>query len=98
MKREIMITAGAAAILAVGLAGCSSNKSVSTPNGGGAAAGASQTKLLIDGQEQSGQGKGGHATTPGNVNNPSGGGGPQRPTGGTPLVRGFERGQRARAT
>ncbi|MFZ0905770.1 MAG: lipoprotein LpqH [Mycobacterium sp.] len=68
MKREIMITAGAAAILAVGLAGCSSNKSVSTPNGGVAAVGASNTKVLIDGQDQSVKGQVACATTAGSVN------------------------------
>jgi hypothetical protein len=34
MKRAVMVSVGAPAILAAGLAGCSGNKSVSTPNGG----------------------------------------------------------------
>jgi ipoprotein LpqH len=68
MKREIVITAGAAAILAVGLAGCSGSKSVSTPNGGVAAASAANTKVLIDGQDQNVKGQVACATTAGTVN------------------------------
>ena len=68
MKREVMVTAGAAAILAAGLAGCSGNKSVSTPNGGVAAAGASNTKVLIDGKDQNVKGQVVCATTAGSVN------------------------------
>jgi len=68
MKREVMVTVGAAAILAAGLAGCSGNKSVSTPNGGVAAAGASNTKVLIDGKDQNVKGQVACATTAGSVN------------------------------
>jgi ipoprotein LpqH len=78
MKREVIITAGATAIFAVALAGCSgSNKSVSTPNGGVAAASASNTKVLIDGQDQNVKGQVACATTAGSVNIAIGG-----PTGG----------------
>ena len=68
MKQEVMVMAGAAAILAVGLAGCSGNKSVSTPNGEVAAASASNTKVLIDGQDQNVKGQVACATTAGSVN------------------------------
>jgi lipoprotein LpqH len=68
MKREVMITAGAVAILGVALAGCSGNKSVSTPNGGVAVASASNTKVVIDGQDQNVKGQVACATTAGSVN------------------------------
>jgi lipoprotein LpqH len=69
MKREVMITAGAAAMLAVGLAGCSGgSKSVSTPNGGVAAASESNTKVVIDGKDQNVKGQVVCASTAGSVN------------------------------
>jgi lipoprotein LpqH len=68
MKREVMVTAGAAVVLAVGLAGCSGSKSVSTPNGGVAAASESNTKVVIDGKDQNVKGQVACATTAGNVN------------------------------
>jgi ipoprotein LpqH len=79
MKREVMVTAGAAAILAVGLAGCSGNTSGSTPNGGVAPASASNAKVFIDGQDQHVKGQVTCVTTAGIVNiaigGPSAGGG-----------------------
>lgn len=68
MKREVTITASAAAILAVALAGCSHSGTVSTPNGGVAAASASTTKVVIDGQDQDVKGQVACATTAGSVN------------------------------
>jgi lipoprotein LpqH len=68
MKREVMITASAAAILGLALAGCSQSGKASAPNGGVAAAGASNTKVLIDGQDQNVKGQVACATTAGSVN------------------------------
>jgi ipoprotein LpqH len=68
MKREVMIVASAAAILGVALAGCSSNKSVSTPNGAVSAAGAANTKVSVDGKDQSVKGEVVCSSAAGNVN------------------------------
>ena len=68
MKREVMIAASAAAILGVALAGCSSSKSVSTPNGAVAAAGASNTKVSVDGHDQSVKGTVACTTAAGDLN------------------------------
>ena len=68
MQREIMITASAAAILGAALAGCSGSKSVSTPNAGVAAASSSNTKVVIDGQDQNVKGQVACARTGGTVN------------------------------
>lgn len=67
MKREVMITAGAAAILGVALAGCSNSGAVKTPNGAVAAASASNTKVTIDGKDQNVKGQVACATTAGSV-------------------------------
>lgn len=68
MKREVMITASAAAILAAGLAACSSTGTVKTGNGAVAAASASNTKVLVDGQDQNVKGSVACTTTAGTVN------------------------------
>lgn len=69
MKREVIITGSAAAILAAGLAGCSSpSGAVKVNNAGVAPAGASNTKVLIDGQDQNVKGQVACTTTAGTVN------------------------------
>ena len=68
MKREVMIAASAAAILGVALTGCSNSRSVSTPNGAVAAAGASNTKVSVDGQDQSVKGTVACTTAAGDLN------------------------------
>ncbi len=78
MKRGLTVAVAGAAILVVGLSGCSSNKST-TGSGGtsssgatsastGGGGGASGTKVIIDGQDQHVTGSVVCATTAGNVN------------------------------
>ena len=65
MKREVMITAGAAAILGVALAGCSHSGTVRAGNG--AVASDSNTKVLVDGRDQSVKGTVACSSAAGNV-------------------------------
>ena len=51
MKSELMITAAAAAILGVALAGCSHSDAVRTGNGAVAATSQSNTKVVVDGKD-----------------------------------------------
>ena len=67
MKREVMITAGAAAILGVALAGCSHSGAVRTGNGAVAATGESNTKVVVDGKDQTVKGSVACTTAAGNV-------------------------------
>lgn len=67
MKREVMITAGAAAILGVALAGCSHSGAVRTGNGAVAATSESNTKVVVDGKDQTVQGSVACTTAAGNV-------------------------------
>lgn len=76
MKRELMITAGAAAILAAVVAGCSHHDgAVSVGNAAVAPAGASNTKVLVDGNDQNVKGQVACTTAAGNVNIAIGGSG-----------------------
>jgi ipoprotein LpqH len=68
MKRELMITAGAAAILGVVLAGCSHSGAVSAGNGAVAASSNANTKVVVDGKDQSVKGTVACTTAAGNVN------------------------------
>jgi lipoprotein LpqH len=69
MKREITITAGAAAMLAAVLVGCSHNDgAVSVGNAAVAPAGASNTKVLVDGHDQNVKGQVACNTVAGSVN------------------------------
>jgi ipoprotein LpqH len=68
MKREVMITAGAAAILGVALAGCSNSGAVRTGNGAVAATSESNTKVIVDGHDQTVKGAVACTTAAGNVN------------------------------
>lgn len=68
MKRQVVITAGAAAILAAGLVGCSGNGTVKAGNGAVAAASSSNTKVLVDGQDQNVKGSVACTSTAGTVN------------------------------
>jgi len=75
MKRELMITAGAAATLAVVLAGCSHHDgAVSVGNAAVAPAGSSNTKVLVDGKDQNVKGQVACTTAAGSVNIAIGGG------------------------
>jgi lipoprotein LpqH len=75
MKREVMITAGAAAILAAVTAGCSDRDgAVSAGNAAVAPAGASNTKVLVDGHDQNVKGQVACSTAAGSVNIAIGGG------------------------
>ena len=65
MKREVMITAGAAAILGVALAGCFHSGTVRAGNG--AVASDSNTKVLVDGHDQSVKGTVACTSAAGNV-------------------------------
>ena len=67
MKRELMITAGAAAILVVALAGCSHSGAVRTGNGAVAATSESNTKVVVDGKDQTVKGSVACTTAAGNV-------------------------------
>ncbi|MGO8964046.1 lipoprotein LpqH [Mycobacterium sp.] len=76
MKREVMITVGAAATLAGVLAGCSHHDgAVSAGNAAVAPASASNTKVLIDGKDQNVKGQVACTTAAGNVNIAIGGSG-----------------------
>ena len=75
MKRELMITAGAAATLAAVLAGCSHHDgAVSVGNAAVAPAGSSNTKVLVDGKDQNVKGQVACTTAAGSVNIAIGGG------------------------
>lgn len=75
MKRELMITAGAAATLAAVLAGCSHHDgAVSAGNAAVAPAGSSNTKVLVDGKDQNVKGQVACTTAAGTVNIAIGGG------------------------
>jgi lipoprotein LpqH len=67
MKREAMITAGAAAILGVALAGCSHSGANRTGNGAVAATSESNTKVVVDGKDQTVKGSVACTTAAGNV-------------------------------
>jgi lipoprotein LpqH len=67
MKREVMITAGAAAILGVALAGCSHSDAVRTGNGAVGATSESNTKVVVDGKDHSVKGAVACTTAAGNV-------------------------------
>jgi ipoprotein LpqH len=76
MKREIMITAGAAATLAAVLVGCSHhNGASSVGNAAVAPAGSSNTKVLVDGKDQNVKGQVACTTAAGSVNIAIGGSG-----------------------
>jgi ipoprotein LpqH len=76
MKRELIITVGAAATLAAALAGCSHHDgAVSVGNAAVAPAGTSNTKVLIDGKDQNVTGQVACSTAAGNVNIAIGGSG-----------------------
>jgi lipoprotein LpqH len=76
MKREVMITAGAAAILAAVTAGCSHHDgAVSAGNAAVAPAGTSNTKVLVDGHDQNVKGQVACTTAAGSVNIAIGGSG-----------------------
>lgn len=75
MKRELTVAVAGAAILAAGIAGCSSNKSTTgssgTSSGSSASAtsgGAAGTKVIIDGKDQNVTGSVVCTTAGGNVN------------------------------
>ena len=75
MKRELMITAGAAATLAAVLAGCSHHDgTASAGNAAVAPAGSSNTKVLVDGKDQNVKGQVACTTAAGTVNIAIGGG------------------------
>jgi ipoprotein LpqH len=75
MKREVMITVGAAAILAAVTAGCSDHGGASSAgNAAVAPAGASNTKVLVDGHDQNVKGQVACSTAAGSVNIAIGGG------------------------
>jgi ipoprotein LpqH len=75
MKREFMITAGAAATLAAVLVGCSHHDgAVSAGNAAVAPAGSSNTKVLVDGKDQNVTGQVACTTAAGTVNIAIGGG------------------------
>jgi lipoprotein LpqH len=75
MKRELMITAGTAAILAVAVVGCSHHdRAVGVGNAAVAPAGASNTKVLVDGKDQNVKGQVACTTAAGTVNIAIGGG------------------------
>lgn len=75
MKREILIMAGTAATLATVMVGCSHHdKAVSVGNAAVAPAGASNTKVLVDGKDQNVKGQVACTTAAGTVNIAIGGG------------------------
>lgn len=81
MKRELIITAGAAAILGVALAGCSHSDTVKTANGAVAATSNANTKVLVDGKDQSVKGTVACTTAAGNLSIAIGGSTAGAPTG-----------------
>ena len=74
MKREILIMAGTVATLATVMVGCSHDKAVSVGNAAVAPAGASNTKVLVDGKDQNVKGQVACTTAAGTVNIAIGGG------------------------
>ena len=69
MKREVLITAGTAATLATVMVGCSHHdKAVSVGNAAVAPAGASNTKVVVDGKDQNVKGQVACTTAAGTVN------------------------------
>ena len=75
MKRNILIMAGTAATLATVMVGCSSHdKAVSVGNAAVAPAGASNTKVVVDGQDQKVTGQVACTKVAGTVNIAIGGG------------------------
>jgi lipoprotein LpqH len=75
MKRKVLIMAGTAATLATVLVGCSNHdKAVSVGNAAVAPAGASNTKVLVDGKDQNVKGQVACTTAAGTVNIAIGGG------------------------
>jgi lipoprotein LpqH len=56
VKRELTIAVAGAAILAAGIAGCSSNKGSTVSGGGATASTGGTTKVIIDGKDQNVQG------------------------------------------
>ena len=74
MKREVLIMAGTAATLATVMVGCSHDKAVSVGNAAVAPAGASNTKVLVDGKDQNVKGQVACTTAAGTVNIAIGGG------------------------
>lgn len=69
MKREVLIMAGTAATFATVLVGCSHHdKATSVGNAAVAAAGTSNTKVLVDGKDQNVKGQVACTTTAGTVN------------------------------
>ena len=75
MKREVLIMAGAAATLATVMVGCSHHdKAVSVGNAAVAPAGASNTKVLVEGKDQNVKGQVACTTAAGAVNIAIGGG------------------------
>src|ERR1700721_3658314 len=75
MKREVLIMAGTAATLATVMVGCSHHdKAVSVGNAAVAPAGASNTKVLVDGKDQNVKGQVACTTAAGTVNIAIGGG------------------------
>src|SRR5437588_5963599 len=69
MKREALIRSGTAATLATMLVGCSQHdKAISVGNAAVAPAGASNTKVLVDGKDQNVKGQVACTTTAGTVN------------------------------
>ena len=82
MKREILIMAGTAATLATVMVGCShSDKATSVGNAAVAPAGASNTKVLVDGKDQNVKGQVACTKVAGTVNIAIAGGSPGTPTG-----------------
>jgi len=75
MKREVLIMAGTAATLATVMVGCSHDKAVSVGNAAVAPAGASNTKVLVDGKDQNVKGQIACTTAAGTVNIAIGGSG-----------------------
>src|ERR1700684_4607358 len=75
MKRKVLIMAGTAATLATVLVGCShQDKATHVGNAAVAAAGASNTKVLVDGKDQNVKGQVACTTAAGTVNIAIGGG------------------------
>src|ERR1700728_2905823 len=76
MKREVLIMAGTAATLATVMVGCSHHDAATNVgNAAVAPAGASNTKVLIDGKDQNVKGQVACTTAAGNVNIAIGGSG-----------------------
>src|SRR5271168_1879566 len=75
MKRKVLIMAGTAATLATVLVGCSNHdKATHVGNAAVAPAGASNTKVLVDGKDQNVKGQVACSTAAGSVNIAIGGG------------------------